>query len=63
MAQRLADMTGVTTWGFISRCAQKQRADKGYYQRPDIPGYVAFFKSVKKDETIVDGIPKDTDKG
>jgi hypothetical protein len=63
MAQRLADMTGVTTWGFISRCAQKQRADGGYYQKPDIPGYVAFKKTVGKEVPNSVDDTKDNDKG
>lgn len=42
IAQHLATMTKTTTWGFLWRCSQKQRADRGYYQRPDHGSYVPF---------------------
>jgi len=42
IAQHLATMSGITTWAFTCRCSQKQRADRGYYQKPDRGSYVAF---------------------
>lgn len=35
IAQKIADSTGVSVWAFLSRTAQKRRADGGFYQRPD----------------------------
>ena len=42
IAQYLANETKVRTWGFLWRSSQKQRADKGYFQKPEHGDYVAF---------------------
>lgn len=46
IAQYIANMTNIPTYGFLWRCSQKQRADKGYYQKPDRGSYVEFRKKV-----------------
>ena len=43
IAQSIADSSGVIVWGFTSKSSQKKR-DGGYYQTPDIGGYVKFVK-------------------
>jgi len=42
IAQTIANSSGATVHAFVSRSAQQKRPDGGFYQRPDLRGFIKF---------------------